>query len=237
MISRTTTLAAATILLLAGTSHAQTETDAAPSPSPPIALSSDAAWHVVLFTPGDASATSTVNDGIRSGYIPVGFEVTPGESLAVLLVRSGSFTVESWAILEYTDWNALESEITGGINDGFVPMDISRYEETLAVLWVRTPLEIEGWRVSTSPNTIADRTRTVNDFQSQGFTLWGISVYEGLAWYLFLRQPGIPPAGTIAGFGKATDLLQSGLREASQDGWLPNGLAASESTFFVCFVR
>ncbi len=199
--------------------------------------SADAPWQLVFFPHGDAGTTEAINDAIRAGYVPVGLEITPGESLAVLLVRTGSVEVQSWAILDYDDWNALDAEITGGIEDGFVPMDISRYGETLAILWVRADLTIEGWRVSTSPNTLADRTRTINTFQSQGFTLWGMSVHEGLVWYLFLRLPGVPPAGAVSGFGRDGQVVQSGIAKANRDGWRPNGLAGTDRTIYICFVR
>jgi len=194
-------------------------------------------WKIVFFPAGEAAATESINQVISTGYIPVGIEVTEGESLAVLFVRRGSHEVRNWAILDYDDWNSLEAEITGGIEDGFVPMDISRYGERLAVLWVGTDIEIAGWRVSTSTNTIGERTRTINDFQSQGFTLWGLSVHEGLAWYLFLRTPGTPPAGAVSGYRSDTAILQSGMVEASKAGWLPNGIAQSQDTIYICYVR
>jgi hypothetical protein len=234
MNMRVTLLSLALSLALVAAASGQTDTNPAQTqPRTP----SDAPWQVIFFTPGDSTATAFVDDAIRAGSIPVGLEVTPGESLGILFARTNLVTVESWAILEYDDWNAIEAEITGGITDGFVPMDISRYDETLAILWIKADLVIEGWRLSTSANTIADRTRTVNDFQSQGLTLWGLSVHEDLVWYLFLRQPGVPPAGAISAFGKEGRLLQSGLVEASAEGWVPNGLASSDRSFYICFAR
>ncbi|MEE8440881.1 MAG: hypothetical protein V3S41_04100, partial [Spirochaetia bacterium] len=91
------------------TASAFGQTDAQPS--------AEAPWQLVFFPPGDAGTTEAINDAIRAGYIPVGLEITPGESLALLLVRTGSVEVQSWAILDYDDWNALEAEITGGIED------------------------------------------------------------------------------------------------------------------------
>jgi hypothetical protein len=202
-----------------------------------VVVAQDVPWRLIVFEPGDPATSATINETIRDGYMPVGMETKPGESLSVLFVRSGTRTVDSWAILDYDDWNALEAEITGGIQDGFVPMDISRYSDRLAVLWVRTDVQVEGWRISTSPNTIGDRTRTINEFQSQGFTLWGLSVYEELAWYLFLRTAGDPPAGAVSGYAKDTMLLQSGMAGASSRGWLPNGFASNSSTIYICYVK
>ena len=230
-------LSLALTVVLAATAAGQTGADSAPAQPTRRQPSADAPWQAMFFTPGDSTATAFIDDAIRAGSIPVGLEVTPGESMGVLFARTNSISVQSWAILEYEDWNAIESEITGGITDGFVPMDISRYDETLAVLWIKADLVIDGWRLSTSPNTIADRVRTVNQFQSQGLTLWGLSVHEDLAWYLFLRQPGMPPAGAISAFGKDGHLLQTGLTDAGNEGWVPNGLASNGNSFYICFVR
>ena len=233
---RTLLLSAALVASLSVVASGQSD-NSAPTDSLRPRAPSDAPWQVIFFTPGDPTAGDFISAAIEAGSIPVGLEVTPGESMGVLFARADSMEVQSWAILEYEDWNSIESEITGGIADGFVPMDISRYDETLAVLWIKADLVIEGWRMSTSANTLSERTRTVNDFQSQGLTLWGMSVHDDLAWYLFLRQPGIPPAGAISVMGKEGVLLQDGLTDAAVQGWVPNGLASSQDSFYICFVK
>ncbi len=216
--------------LLSAALFAQTESDV---PEPQM----DAPWQLLVFPAGDATATGTVNEFIESGYIPVGIEIEQGESLTILLVQSGGVEVKSWAIIDYDDWNSLEAEITGGIQDGYVPMDISRFDERLGVLWVEAELPLEGWRISTSENSLEARTQVVNKFQTQGFTLWGISEHEDLMWYLFIRQPGAPPAGAISRFSRDAGAIQQGIVRANESGWVPSAIAGGEASTYIGFIR
>ena len=229
---KATSMAVLLSLLVSGALQAQPD----PQDGSPL-LSPDAPWRLLVFPAGDARVTDAINESMGQGFMPVGLEVEEGESLSVLLVQSESITVGNWAIIDYDDWNALEAEITGGIRDGFVPMDISRFGGSLAVLWMKSDIPIDGWRISTSPNELNERTQTVNKFQGQGFTLWGLSEHEGLMWYLFIRQEGVPPSGVISRFGKDTESIQLGLVEANQNGWLPNALAGTADDTFVGFLR
>jgi hypothetical protein len=228
-MTRTLSVAALSLFLAIGAS-AQ-DNDLPPVPD------SNAAWQLLVFPAGDNTATQTVNDYISAGFLPVGMEIEAGDSLSILLVQAGVIEVESWAIIDYDDWNALEAEITGGIQDGFVPMDISRFGEALAVLWVRADIPIDGWRISTSSVDATERTRTVNEFQGQGFTLWGVSEHDGLMWYLFLRQPGAPPAGAISRFSREAGAIQEGIVAANENGWVPAAYAAGNTATYVGFIR
>jgi len=203
------------------------------SPSP----SAGEPWKLLVFPIGAPGMEEQINEEVANGYMPVGVELEPGESLSVLLVQSGETEVDSWVISDHADWNALEDEITQGLTAGLVPMDISRVEDALVILWVRASIPVTGWRLHTAANTISDRARATNQFQSEGFTLWGISVYEDLAWFLFLKQPESQRAGTTSVYRKATGAITDGIVRSSEDGWLPIGLAATLDDYYVAYVR
>ena len=237
MTNRVTLFAIAFGLFLTSTLYAQYDSPA-PGAAPDSPLSSDQPWKLVFFPIGDTQGTADgISELIRSGFVPVGLEITPGASIAVLVARTEMLEIRGWVITDIDDWNTLEGEITAGIERGLVPMDISRYGDSLAVMWVDTDFPIEGWRISTSPNTVSDRIRTINDFQGLGFTLWGMSVHENLAWYLFLRLPGTFPSGAVSGFAKDATALQAGMVAASKEGWAPNGFASSLNNFYLCFIQ
>nr|MDA3948437.1 hypothetical protein [Spirochaeta sp.] len=127
--------------------------------------------------------------------------------------------------------------ITEGLTAGLVPMDISRVEDTLVILWVRAAIPVTGWRLHTAPNTISDRAKATNEFQGLGFTLWGISVYEDLAWFLFLKQPEPQRSGTVSVYNKGTGSITDGIIRATADRWLPVGIAATVDNYYVAYVR
>lgn len=198
----------------------------------------DVPWRVLVYSLEENNAEEEVTDLVRQGLLPVGFEIEPEDgSLSILVVRRGDLEIDGWLIADYTDWNALEAEITGSIQSGLIPMDISRYGEAIAILWVEADIPVEGWRIHAAENTVTGRIRAVNQFQEQGFTLWGVSVHEDLAWYLFINQAGEQPVSTVAAYAKDANELQSGLVDSSLDGWLPNGLAVTAESFFVSYVK
>ncbi len=197
----------------------------------------DAPWQLVFFPASDDSAVESVNNFIAGGYVPVGIEYTLGESLAVLLVKDESVAVDRWTIAEYTDWNKLEDDITASIQDGSVPMDISRYGEALAVLWVETDLPLEGWRISTSENSFTERARTIQSFETSGFTLYGVTVNENLVWYLFLRLGETAHTSQLLAYPMDSAVIQSGLITATDQGWRPTGIATTESMLYVCYLK
>jgi len=193
-------------------------------------------WRVVFYPFTDENAATDISRYVSAGYLPVGYE-RDSDSFGVLLVRGTMDNLKGWVINEYSDWNALETDITNAINSGYVPMDISRFGDTLSVLWVEADTQISGWRISSCANTASDRNRTINSLQAQGFTLWGVSVYEGLAWMLLLNRPNAQRTGTISVFESDTAELQQGLRDAYNDGWLPNGMGVSEGSIYFCFAQ
>ena len=199
--------------------------------------SADAPWQLVFFPAGDDGTVESINHSIAEGYRPVGIEYSLGESLAVLLVKDESVAMGRWAIAEYSDWNTLEDDITASIQDGFVPMDISRYGEALAVLWVDTELSVEGWRISTSENSFTERAQTIRGFETSGFTLYGISINQDLVWYLFLRFGETTHTAQLLAYPMDSVALQNGLITATDQGWRPTGIASTESMLYVSYLK
>ncbi|MBU8912990.1 MAG: hypothetical protein KOO61_03135 [Spirochaetales bacterium] len=205
------------------------QTDAQPSIEAP--------WRLVFFPVGDESGTESIHNLDVEGYVPVGIEYTLGESLAVLLVNDESVALGRWAITRYTDWNQLEDDITATIRDGFVPMDISRYGDALAVLWLETDLPLEGWRISASENSQTERSRTLRSFETSGFTLHGVSVNQDLVWYLFLRLGETARATQLLTYPMESAAIQNGLITAADQGWRPTGIATTDSLLYVSYVK
>ena len=198
----------------------------------------DVPWRVLVYSLQENNAEQEVTDLVRQGFLPVGFEIEPEDgSLSILVVRRGDLEIEGWLIADYTDWNALEAEITGSIQSGLIPMDISRYGDAIAILWVQADIPVEGWRIHAAENTVTGRIRAVNQFQEQGFTVWGVSVHADLAWYLFMKQTGEQPTSTVAAYAKDANELQNGMVASSRDGWLPNAFAITAEAFLVSYVK
>ena len=221
-------LLAVVVLTLAVAPHAPAQERATP-------IRITAPWQLLFFPANDADMASAINDLKNAGYTPVGMEVIPGAGLEILLVKGGP-AVDRWAVLEHSDWNALEAEVTASIRDGFVPMDISRTEHGLAILWVEADVPVGGWRISTSDNTPEAREKTVAEFGSRGFTLHGLSVHQELFWYLFVSTD-LPSQARIVQYDKSAAAIDAGMLDAADQGWQPQGIASDASTMFIGYVK
>lgn len=209
-----------------------------PSDSEQRQMSPDAPWRLVVFPPGELDgAASDISGIIEEGFMPVGLEIEPSSETTLLFVQAGDAEVQGWAITDYLDWNQLEAEITATIRQGFVPMDISRYGDALGVLWVRMDLPIAGWRIHAAENTAAERADTLNRFQEQGFSLWGVSLYQDLLWYLFIRRDENQTAGAISLYGKDLNEVRGGIVTSGESGWLPSGIAVTEQNVLLSYMR
>lgn len=195
-------------------------------------------WRVIFFSPEDRQISDAVTSLVEAGFIPAGYEYEPGESIGMLLVDRGPFELEGWVINEYTDFSTLEQEITAAINSGYVPMDLSRFEDSISILWIEsTSLTVNGWRIHSTANTVDSRAEAINQFQEQGFSLWGFSTYEDQAWFLFLDVEESDTFGIISGFPKVDQELREGLLQANGRGFLPSGLAIDPETYFLSMIR
>ncbi len=168
---------------------------------------------------------------------PVGIEFTSGTDL-VLLTGSAQANSSSWKVSVYDDWNTLENDLQAEIDDGFAPADIARTGDVIAVLWTRTDLEIESWRLHAARHDDADRRRTVRNYGGQGFALWGFSIHESLAWYLFVRVSERTYASAVFAFdpGSRTDLEQA-TSSIIEQGWQLHSLAIDNSMVYLGCVR
>jgi hypothetical protein len=195
-------------------------------------------WRVVFFGVGDPETEQVVTSLVADGYIPTGFEVEPGQTLGMLLVDRGEFEIDGWVINEYADFSVFEREFTAAISSGYVPMDISRFGNSISVLWVETDqIQIDGWRIHSTANTVDSRAAAINQFQEQGFSLWGFSAFRDQAWFLFLNSPQSNMFGVVSAFPKIDEALRDGILQANTNGFLPNGLGISGDSFFVSMTR
>jgi hypothetical protein len=201
-------------------------------------LSDLAPWQLVVYDVRQMEAAEEEVSGyIEEGYIPVGFEVEPGKSLSILLVRSGGVPIDGWVMTDYENWDELEARVSGTIQHGFVPMDISRAGEGIAILWVKTPMAITSWRLHREASSAANQESVIRRFGDQGFSLWGVSETDNEFWFLFLKLADQKQEGAIAFMENDLTVFRDALESSREEGWLPNGLALNDESFYVSFIR
>lgn len=195
-------------------------------------------WTLLFLSPTDPEAESTINEAVRAGFLPTGVEIEEDGTMAILLVDRGEIEIEGWIVNEYDDFSTLEREITGAIRAGFVPMDISRFGNSISILWIETAdITVDSWRIHTIPNDVTRRNDAINQFQSEGFTLWGVSEHDNRVWFLFLRSDSFTNEGVVTRFNRIDQEIQEGILQANTRAFLPNGIALSSDSIYISFIR
>lgn len=234
---RTTSLLLVACLFAAEAVFGQ-DTTSSQDDAPEISISEEDTWRILLFEDAGSEAVVGVQQHIEAGFVPVGLEVSLDTGMHVLVTRLPGVSVGRWAIVDYDDWNKLEDEITASIADGFVPMDISRYGDVLAVLWVETDdIVVDGWRISTAANTATQKDLAIERFGHQQFSVWGTSKHENLAWFLFLRERSMQPGGFITTYSISGNEVAAGIAAAAATDWTPIGIATDETAVDIIFAR
>lgn len=192
-------------------------------------------WQLLSLAGGLADAESAVNAQLERGLVPTGIELEPNGTLILLFTSVIHMEFTGWGITEHTDWNALETDIVDTIRDGFRPVDISRTENGLIVLWLKSNTAIAGWRIHAAPQDRTAHGKTVEGFRDNGFELWGISSHAGLTWYLFIRREVLPAGARIQVHGHDLEALRDGIRRVVQDGAAPRAVAHDEEGFTIAY--
>ncbi|MFW5688137.1 MAG: hypothetical protein ACOC1U_01085 [Spirochaetota bacterium] len=190
-------------------------------------------WRLLNLAGGIAEAESAVNAHLELGFVPVGIEFGADGSLVVLLGRDLPDTVTGWGISEHSDWNALESDINERIRGGYRPADISKHGNALYVLWLQSTAELAGWRIHAAAEDRDSRSETIQGFEESGFVLRGMSSFEGLDWFLFVRPTTGEAATQIRTFGFDPIALRDGINDEVARGSSPRGIGIDTRGYVV----
>jgi len=174
---------------------------------------------------------------MESGLIPVGLEIETDGETVILMRLVEELRVAGWTITRHEEFEQLEQEFGEVLAQRFLPMDISSHGGGLSVLWIATDRTIEGWRVHATENSAEAIQGALQRFESQGFSLWGVSVDDERAWYLFVKWEEISQIGALTSFPKDSESIQAGIETARRSGFIPNAIAIDGLTYLVAFSR
>ena len=173
-------------------------------------------------------AAEAISATVQSGFAPVGLEITVGESIVVLYAQADEQSVpNAWLLHEFDSINTLEEEMNGLLDNGWIPMDLSFSDGRVFAMFVDVGPEISGWRIHTELLSDTGQVEaTIQRFQEDGLSLWGLSFDADRLWYLFLRETArsTPRGLNIQSYRNDVNEIQSGLTDQLNVGWLPWGL-------------
>lgn len=224
------------LLLFAGSTVLSVSAQSGEVLTDPSQVPDDYVWTIARYSGSAENLVDVISDELRRGYLPVGFEADPDISL--LLIRDDTIPFTRWQIYEFTDPSEMEAEMNGFLVSGWLPMDISRTENGIAVLLIETERTINGWRIVTSQASDDALSETIEDLQQEGLSVWGASLDGDGIWLLAVRElDGVTRAVQYANYRDEPDRIRLAINESIGAGWLPWGLSLAANRVFVTYIR
>ena len=164
----------------------------------------------------------------KDTMMPVGLHVDRNDRiLALYALNSSEVPISEIRIHEFRDFSQLNRDMEAFVQAGWVPMDISHDSEGLYCLFLKIPLEIEEWRIASVRFNIVDIERTIDRFEADGFSAWGLSLYDDDVWLLFLRERNtqFPRRANLGIYRFFTENYTAGINQSIAADRYPWGLA------------
>ena len=176
--------------------------------------------------PFDMEETKKQVDEICSqGFMPAGLEVDEGEAINILYVEDSSIIFKNWLIYRISDPSKMESEYSALMQDGWLPMGISRSGSGLYVLFLKTDRSVLSWRITQSGILSSQIDEVLTSYESQDFNPYGISLFEDKVWFLFLKtEKGNLGKAHVSTYRNDESSIREGIAGDTAQGRYPWGL-------------
>jgi len=214
----------------------------ATSPRPAISFLAQDLWDFVVVPYETETLQAQVNARLELGFQPTGIHVIPGESISVLFSRI-PLEDKRWVFAAIEPLNEVNAEFEAYLRAGWLPQDLSVFQNGLHTLFTVSPVEFLSWRVISVPVN-ADIALTLDALSQVGLSqakenhfLYGISAFDNQIQLLFLATE-IEPAGSQVVFRAFPNDGNSpfiGIDAMVADGALPAGFAVLDRWFIVPF--
>lgn len=197
-------------------------------------------WVMAEHTLGSETMAEDISRIVAEGYVPVGMEQRD-QTVHMLYIDNPDINVDRWVIQEFEDLDNLNEEMSAPMLEGWVPMDISKTENGLTVLFVLAEeLQAAGWRIDISPLEATSIQETYANWRNQGFEPYGISLSpEDEVWYLLIDEgtDEEPAAVFFNGYPRLGSQVADGITEDIASGAIPWGLMVGDDTLYVHYLR
>ena len=143
---------------------------------------------------------NVVNERMEDGFAPVGVHVVPGESFAVLFARTGVLD-RNWGLVDI-EFDAMNTEFSALLDDGYAPIDISLGNGSVYVLFTPAQTSFLSWRivqveVDSAPSmeaAVEDMAEVAVEQAKDARHIYGLDYFDGRMYLLFV-EADTPPVG------------------------------------------
>ncbi|MFP4114849.1 MAG: hypothetical protein ACOC0Y_02205 [Spirochaetota bacterium] len=194
-------------------------------------------WQLRRFT-DPAAMRETTDELVADGFVPASIDVSEEFGITMLFTRLDWWTVTAYRVEEIASLSDLTETVSGLIEEGWLPMDLSFQDDQYVLLAVDAAETLDGWRVVSSEAELVTIQSTLSAHRSDGFQPVGISATgrTEIA-YLLLGMPerdfGVPAIlGVPHDPHKAAEAIQSMV----DAGWYPLSITTTSEEIVVLFV-
>ncbi len=186
-------------------------------------------WVLEDYEMNSDTRDDEIQERIDQGYLPVGIETTDDDdTLWVLYIHSDSLPFDQFLIAEYGGVQELEDQMGSMINQGWVPVDIARYQDGMLAFYINTDVVTIGdWGLTATVGRTEMIEETYREGTEAGYSPWGLTADDtGTLWFLFLEEPTRDePRGVSLSYHAADeDEFELGVNQKIGQGWIPWGV-------------
>lgn len=204
---------------------------------PSVAAQESPTWILSRLTRVSEELPSTVRTLMGAGYAPVGFEERIGGGAAVLGIRDAPLPeATDWSLRSYQDISEARRSIEELIVQGWIPMDLSVLRGRITILFSMIDMVVTDWTIDASSLQDEAVKRTIDEIESRGMAVWGLSATSDRLYYLAIDEPGRGQRHAVV--ERVTDqreVINATVSERRAEGYRPWAIAQDPPILYLLF--
>lgn len=198
-------------------------------------------WKIEAHPYDNTKIKAEINAMWDDGYLPVGLSVDGEETVYILYINDSSLPYDNWILRTYDlDMSSekLSKKITDTLDEGWIPMGMSRNSDTLYLIYLKAESGVDAWRIAPSENTYKSIEETIGKWAKEWYIPCGISGWDKNVNTMLLKIPTTTAKSWVLREYKLTTAkVTEGIDKAVDQGWVPWGLMLRWETAFVLYLK
>ncbi|MBN2790412.1 MAG: hypothetical protein JXR69_09510 [Candidatus Delongbacteria bacterium] len=202
-------------------------------------------WELIFHSTSIPTLEKEMGEMLAAGYEPVGIElVRDGVKKGVLTMyeKVEDQSIQSMKIVEIFDFNTIKETITKEAKNGYLPLDLTYYTQSIIVLFVKyEDSPITEWAFDAAEASYADIGKSLEKFsnKSREWIPVGIMGHEIFKKYLlmYLKVPGLELQDYNVYTFEGLENFQQGIDQLYSEGWSICGFSIYGNEWDVVVVK
>lgn len=172
---------------------------------------------------------------VEQGLVPVGIE-SDGQTMTVLSLHNSRLGASSYTLQSFDDFELFKQALTGGIERGLTPVDVSLEKNRLYALFLKLEATPESWAWVVCPPSAAEIKKVTDPWVEKGYQPMGITMFEGTFATLLVRFKDRSLRGWTLVAAPGAAAVTEQVRERLAAGELPCGILTGTEVTNIIFL-